>query len=379
LSRSPVVAGAGMAGLVAGARLRELGVEARVLEKGDRAGGSMLLSSGFVWRYRSFELFRENCPAGDERLQRLVHERLDAALDWLEALGAAVLEGATGNPLTVGRRFDPRGLRDALVAAAGGVELGRAVDETPGPLVLATGGFQGARDLVERYVAPAGRLPLRANPWSAGDGLRLATARGAALAGPLEEFYGRAMPAVQTIRPERFVGAAQLYGRYAHVVDLDGAPIELVPSWSELDLVQAIAHAPGGRAWYLVDGGGLVQRVRERTVAELVVAAEELGAPVHRAESLDVLGSLLGFPIASRRLREPPFVAVQVEAWITHTIGGLAIDEQARVLDGEDQPIPGLFAAGVDAGGIAGGGYASGLAQALVLGLVAAESVAATT
>src|SRR2546423_983355 len=62
LSRVPVVAGAGMAGLVAGARLRELGVEARVLEKGDRAGGSMLLSSGVVWRYRSFDAFRETCP-----------------------------------------------------------------------------------------------------------------------------------------------------------------------------------------------------------------------------------------------------------------------------------------------------------------------------
>jgi hypothetical protein len=37
----------------------------------------------------------------------------------------------------------------------------------------------------------------------------------------------------------------------------------------------------------------------------------------------------------------------------------------------------GLWAAGVDAGGVATGGYASGLAQALVLGLAAAESIAA--
>jgi hypothetical protein len=366
-----------MAGLVAGARLRELGVEARVLEKGDRAGGSMLLSSGFVWRYRSFQAFRENCPAGDERLQRLVYERLDGALDWLEALGAPVLKRETGNPLTVGRRFDTRGLTDALAAAAGGVELGSAVEEPAGPLVLATGGFQGDRSLVERYVAPAGRLPLRANPWSVGDGLRLGNARGAALAEPLAEFYGRAMPAVESIPPERFVSAAQLYGRHAHVVSLDGTPLEIVPSWSELDLVQAIAHAPGGRAWYVLDAGGLVQKVRERTVAELVGAAEELGAPLHRAESLGVLATELGFPVAAPRLREPPFVAVQVEAWITHTIGGLAIDEQARVVDADSNPIPGLFAAGVDAGGIAGGGYASGLAQALVLGLVAAESLAA--
>ena len=39
--------------------------------------------------------------------------------------------------------------------------------------------------------------------------------------------------------------------------------------------------------------------------------------------------------------------------------------------------LPGLWAAGVDAGGVATGGYASGLAQALVLGLAAAEDVAA--
>jgi len=65
-------------------------------------------------------------------------------------------------------------------------------------------------------------------------------------------------------------------------------------------------------------------------------------------------------------------VAVRVIASITHTIGGLQIDERARVV-GTD----GLWAAGVDAGGIATGGYASGLAQALVQGLVAAEDVAA--
>jgi len=47
------------------------------------------------------------------------------------------------------------------------------------------------------------------------------------------------------------------------------------------------------------------------------------------------------------------------------------------VLREDDSAIDGLFAAGVDVGGIASGGYASGLAQALVLGLVAAESALA--
>jgi fumarate reductase flavoprotein subunit len=65
-----------------------------------------------------------------------------------------------------------------------------------------------------------------------------------------------------------------------------------------------------------------------------------------------------------------------VIASITHTLGGLRVDERARVVDEDGAPVAGLWAAGVDAGGIATGGYASGLAQALVLGLVAAEDAA---
>jgi predicted oxidoreductase len=51
------------------------------------------------------------------------------------------------------------------------------------------------------------------------------------------------------------------------------------------------------------------------------------------------------------------------------------VDAQARVLDENNEPIEGLYAAGADAGGYSTGGYASGLAAALVLGLTAAESV----
>src|SRR2546423_510926 len=109
------VAGGGMAGLCAAAWTRELGGEAVVYEKGDRAGGSMLLSSCVVWRYRSLEEFRAECPGGDPVLQRRVIERLDDALAWLRSLGAPVVWEETGNSRTVGLRFDPRGLTDALV------------------------------------------------------------------------------------------------------------------------------------------------------------------------------------------------------------------------------------------------------------------------
>src|SRR5438045_2122315 len=155
-----------MAGLCTAARARELGARPTVVEKGSRPGGSMLLSSCVVWRYRTFEDFRTECPGGDAELQRLVWERLDDGIAWLESLGAPVVWDETGNPRTVGKRFEPRGLTDALVLAAGDVRLGEPLpDGVDGPLVLATGGFQGDAALVAEHVRPAGPLLLRANPW----------------------------------------------------------------------------------------------------------------------------------------------------------------------------------------------------------------------
>jgi succinate dehydrogenase/fumarate reductase flavoprotein subunit len=354
-----LVAGAGMAGLCAAARARELGGEPVVLEKGTRAGGSMLLSSGMVWRYRSFEEFRAQCPTGEEPLQRLVFERLDEGLAWLEALGAPVLERQTGNPLTIGARFDTEGLTRALVRVAGDVRLGQGVTAGAEPLVLATGGFQGDAELVERYVRPAAPLRLRANPWSSGDGLKLALDRGAALSGGLDEFYGRNMGDLD-FGEDGFVSLAQVVGRHARIFNDEGEEFfdHDQVSWSELDLVQATAHQPGARAWYLFDDEALGERVRYGTVRELVAKAPTRTDP------------------ADLPFTPPPqaVVATRVAAAITHTIGGLRIDERARVLDEQDEPVDGLLAAGVDAGGVSTGGYASGLASALVLGLTAAET-----
>jgi hypothetical protein len=323
-----------MAGLVAAARLRELGHEPRVLEKGTRVGGSMLLSSCVVWRHLEWECFRAECPGGDERLQRLIWERLDDGLGWLESLGAEPVWRDTENPLTTGRRYDPRALTRLLAAAAGAVELQTPVPEdAEPPVLLATGGFPGR-------LARERSLLLRANPWSDGDGLDFALSRGAETTPGLDEFYGRVMPAPPArIREEDFVPLAQLYGREARIFTDDWR--EITPeqvAWHENDLAQLI----GPRAWYVV-----------RETNYRIEAARAAGGTVVPHED---------------------DLAVHVAAAVTHTIGGLAVDEQARVSGAE-----GLWAAGVDAGGIATGGYASGLAQSLVLGLAAAESMAATS
>ena len=52
------------------------------------------------------------------------------------------------------------------------------------------------------------------------------------------------------------------------------------------------------------------------------------------------------------KIDKPPFLAYAVTGSITYTYGGLKIDEYARVLDMEDNPITGLYAAGEIVGGI---------------------------
>ena len=348
-----------MAGLVAAARARELGAEPLLLEKGDRAGGSMLLSSGVIWRYRSLDAFRAECPGGDPALQQEIVERLDEGIEWLESLGAPVVEQETGNPRTVGKRFDPPGLTEALVRAAGQVHLGRGLvrgaETSPnqtcpvpgtrhgseGPVVLATGGFP------VRLAREHGLL-LRANRWSEGDGFDFARERGAGVSGDVDEFYGRAMPALETVAEQDFVRLTQLYGRYATVLSYDRSErFEGEPSWSETDLVQQIARWPGACAWYTVEEGALEERVRDRTVGEMIDEARKAGTRVEEGE-----GS----------------ISVLVRASVTQTLGGLQIDERARVAGADD-----LYAAGADVGGISTGGYSSGLAAALVFGRIAAE------
>lgn len=340
-----------MAGLVAAARAQELGANVVVHEKGDRPGGSMRLSSGVVWRYREWERFREECPGGDPELQHVVWEGLDEGLDWLEALGAPVVERETGNPLTTGLRFDPQALTEVLARRAGEIRLRETLSELPEevPVILATGGFQGSPELVRRYVTPqAEALVLRANPWSAGDGLRLALARGAETSAGMDEFYGRNLAAAPRITAEEFVELAQVYARHATVENLAGERYE-PRTWSEVDVVQWTARQPGARARYLAPDEALAEPVRERSVGEMIEAAHRAGAPVERRDGV---------------------TAVEVVAGITTTLGGIRIDPRARAAEG-------LYVAGADAGGISTGGWSSALASALVLGLTAAESALA--
>jgi glycine/D-amino acid oxidase-like deaminating enzyme len=138
-----LIVGGGMAGLAAPARAVELGLDVVVAEKGDEVGGSAALSAGIVWTATDPETARRVAPEGDPPLQQ------------------ALVDG-----------FD------------------RAIER-----VRATGGFQGDRELVSRLIGgDAERMPVRSNPGSVGDGLRLGRGAGASLSRCLSRFTGHLIP-----------------------------------------------------------------------------------------------------------------------------------------------------------------------------------------
>ena len=431
-----LVAGGGLAGLAAALQAIELGAQVTLLEKGVRLGGSLIYSSGYVWSYRDLRTFRREAPGGEIPLQSLILNRLEPDIRWLEDRGVAVLARQTGNPLTTGVRLDPQQtvavLAERIGAAGGRVLLGTALaglapdsggrvagartvasgelsTEAADAVILASGGFAANPELVARHIIRGpGRMRLRAHPWSTGDGFLAALEAGGLASAGLDEFYGRNLPAPPAdFPPEKFVEVSQLYGRYAVAINRNGERYaDEAADWSETALVRATARQPGLRAWYVLDAAGVRGRVRERTVEEMVATARSVGGTVLRAGTLEelaerlagrgvpgakVLGTLdeynaavadgSGGELAPSRsepaapVQAPPFVAVEVAPAITHTVGGLAVNEGCRVLRRRDgRPLPGLYAAGVEVGGVSVGGYTSGLAAALVFGRVAAAS-----
>ncbi len=430
-----VVVGGGLAGLTAALRATELGARVTLLEKGDRLGGSFIYSSGYIWSYNDLPTYRSETPGGEPALQTLILERLKPSLDWLESATEPALTHETGNPLTFGARFAPESTVSTLadhIEASGRILLGAGLDElTESPegritgarvayngethtqpadaVILASGGFAANPELVGRHIIQGpGRMRLRANPWSTGDGFLAALAAGALESAGLDEFYGRNLPAAPAeFPPEEFVKVSQLYGRCAVAINANGERYaDEAADWSETALTRATARQPGLHAWYVLDAAGLQSRIRDRTAGEMVETARRAGGIVLEAPSLEALAARLaqhGVPpdnvlrtldeyntsITDGRADEltpsrsgpaapvlvPPFVAVKVAPAITHTVGGLAVDGGCRVLcKADSQPIPGLYAAGVEVGGVSTGGYTSGLASALVFGGVAVES-----
>jgi fumarate reductase flavoprotein subunit len=142
---------------------------------------------------------------------------------------------------------------------------------------------------------------------------------------------------------------------------------------------------------------------------------ETTGATFYRGKTLDEIAGKVGLPAASlnetvaayndavandtlaqlspprsgdtghiwgskaQPIRTAPFFAVPLCAGLTYTMGGVAIDPDARVQAKNGGAIAGLYAAGATIGGLEGGpvtGYTGGLAKALTFGKIAGETAA---
>jgi hypothetical protein len=112
---------------------------------------------------------------------------------------------------------------------------------------------------------------------------------------------------------------------------------------------------------------------------------------VKQAPSLDELAALTGLPAAAlketirkynsgpTKINTPPFYAAQFFPLTRKSMGGIAIDRDARALDEKKRPIPGLYAAGEVTGeaGINGKAALEGtfLGSGIVIGRVAARAI----
>ena len=343
--------------------------------------------------------------------------RTGFGLNWRGYSGDVALERLAENL----RRRQGRILRGmharALTLAAGGIAVetdaaaGAATLRAPS-VVIADGGFQADSDLIRAHICAAPEKLLARNGGSAtGDGLRMALAVGAASTG-LDRFYGHlhSRDAMRSTRlwPRPYVdeiAAASI------VIDADGRRFA-DEGLGGIFLSNAIARLPDPLGATIVFDQAVWDGAPGRGHAQPPnPLLPEAGGTLHRADTIAELAGLIG--LAPQRLEDlvtaynaaiaagtlhllspprrgdrfkawpistAPFFAMPICAAITNTMGGIVVDRDGAVLDRNDAPLPGLFAAGSTVGGLDGGpnaGYVGGLIKATIA-LRAAEAIAAT-
>jgi succinate dehydrogenase/fumarate reductase flavoprotein subunit len=431
-----LVLGGGMAGLTAAARACADGARVVLVEKAPAVGGSALYA-GKVWTAESYDRMREVNPDGDPELARVLADGIDPGLEWIRSLGVEVghpivvlgygrgcgtdLSGYIAACLSLVRREgtvltsattlrllrDEGGVHGAVVRVDG-----RQITIHSDATVLATGGFGGDPEERATRIHPQARtLLLRANTHSTGDGLRLGLAAGADFVGENAGFYGHLVPSgIGYGNPHEFVALTFYHSEHGILLNLDGRRFCDETLGDHLNTL-AVLEQPEARALLLTD-----ERVHRQWMLTPYVEGVEApdkfrlaynrGARAATAEDADELGALppewgydgavarstllafneqcaSGTPSPRRRLDaeplvDPPYYVIELVPAITNTWGGLRIDARARVLDADGVPIPGLLAAGADAGGLYVRAYGGGLAAGLTFGLRAAETAAAS-
>ena len=281
-----------------------------------------------------------------------------------------------------------------------------------GGVVLACGGFEANAEMRGEHIGTGWeRARVRGSAHNTGDGIRTAVEIGAQTYGQWTGCH--ATPIDVDAPPTGDLQVTDIMPRRSYPVGItvnrDGMRfVDEGAGFAEqtfVDMGRAILQQEDGVACQVFDSRaeahlegryGVAQRYESDTIVGL---AQELGVDVdglvetvgefngeahdagYEPRTLDGLSTRDVVPSKSNwavRIDRPPFSGYKVTGGITYTYGGLKIDTSARVLDSEDRPIPGLYAAGIIVGGlfVHGSLRAAGLMHGAVYGRIAGTNVA---
>lgn len=331
--------------------------------------------------------------------------------------GEALVNVLAAKAEALGVRFFYETTASALVQDEAGKVIGLQVTGRGharrmlrGQVVLACGGFEGNAEMMTRYIGPRStylRPVCKGGYYNRGEGIEMALAIGAAPCGDFGSYHAEPVdPRSGISEPSVFIFP------YGVLVNLDGerftdeAPGTVDAHYEPV--TRQIYAQRQGMAYTILDAKH--QRIPNyrlgiRTDQPPVVAgsipelARKIGVPADRLEAtvnaynaacsgddwrpleLDGLCTRGLTPPKShwaRPLDEAPFHAYPVISANVFTFGGLKIDEWARVVNGDGDAIPGLYAAG-EIVGLYYGNYtgATSVLKGLVFGRIAGAQAAA--
>ncbi len=343
----------------------------------DTAGIEWVVLDDFLYPGHS----RHRMHAVPEKTGEALMARLLAAT---EAAGIPIVTEARATRLF---QTEDRRIRAIAVERPGGA----AETIGCGALVLACNGYGGNPDLLRRHIPEVADGLYFGHAGNTGDAVLWGDELGARLE-HLSGYQGHGSLA----HPHGILVSWALMMEGGIQVNAEGRRFSN-ENGGYSEQAEKVLAQPGGIAWNLYD-----RRIHEfaRSFPDYRDAME--AGAVRQAADIDELSGITGIPelalaetlndvtrcrsgagedrfgrdFAGQPAWQAPFHAVKVTGALFHTQGGLMIDADARVVDGEGRPFPNLLAGGGAACGVSGpeaSGYLSGngLLTAIAFGFIA--------
>ncbi|MEL1135630.1 flavocytochrome c [Desulfitobacterium sp. THU1] len=431
LTTDVVIIGSGGAGLSAAIEAANAGADVIVLEKLGTIGGNTARAGGGIngagTKYQEAVGIIDNPDAfynsvmskgvtfKDTTLLRQLVDGSESAVEFLHELGADVSVIIPAHGDSVARTHRPKEgkpgatfakVMQAKVESQGtkiitntaakklivennavvGVEATSETDRknykiNAKSVVIATGGFSANNEMVTKYDERLAGLGTTNSPGNVGDGIEMAIEVGAVL----ENMHKINVMSPLSSAVSDVIAVSQDGVRFAEEYD-----------WLDMDNFVKINEGKAERfVWLILDDTARNEQAGMQSYFHSEVptanSIEEL------AKMIDIEGDVLTKTVntwnkaveskndaefgrktgMNNKIEKAPFYAIKLVPNVHHTAGGIRIDGDTHVLNGENQPIKNLFAAGEVTGGVHDG--TSSLTDIIVHGRIAGKNAALNT